>query len=597
MIGERMENEFNELSQRIVEAIESVLKVDVTIMNSEMVRIAGTGKYKKELFKSVRRNTAFDICIRTGDTCIVEDIKASPLCVNCDNIEDCEEKADICVPIRYKEKLIGVIGAVAFNKAQRTKIIENKESYMNFIEKMASLLEAKYTELMISEENQKLSLRMDCILNSMKQVVIYFGKEGEVIYKNQELDILLKRVGFQERDNFPKLLWYNMKRTKLQNAENLENVEIVLNENGRDFVFLADITLIWGKNQKEEYLITLKDYNKIQMKIIRQTEGNSYSIDFDSIISTSSCMEEIKAMAKMVALSGSNILLDGESGTGKEIFARAIHNHSNRSEKPFIPVNCGAIPDMLLESELFGYEKGAFTGADKKKLGKFEIADGGTIFLDEVGELPFRLQAKLLRVLQEREVCRLGSNEIRKVDIRIISATNANLLEIIKLNQFREDLYYRLNIIPIHLPPLRERKEDICFLTEHYIGYYNSLFEKKIQGLSEESKRIFLEYIWPGNIRELQNVLEYAVCLETGPLISAELIGKRIEVNPIERREEKRAKSEITNYRDYEKQQMIQLIEQYCQLKHKKMMDKICEEMNISRSTFYRRSKKYGIQC
>jgi transcriptional regulator with PAS, ATPase and Fis domain len=301
-------------------------------------------------------------------------------------------------------------------------------------------------------------------------------------------------------------------------------------------------------------------------------------------------MKEVKEMAKSIASTESPVMIRGESGTGKELFARAIHYSSSRRTKPFIPINCGAIPDNLLESELFGYEKGAFTGANASKPGKFEIADGGTVFLDEIGELPPRLQVKLLRIIQEKEICRLGSNTTRMINVRILSATNADLEQRIRDGLFREDLYYRLNIFPIHIPPLREHKEDIEYLANYFLHYYNGQFEKEIKGLSEEVRKMFLSYTWPGNVRELQSVMEFAVCLETKDLLSGPLIHRRLnrEIN-MGFRAESAAEYSLKG----EKQVFLSLIKKYRDLSYKDMEKSICAELGISRATYYRKKKKY----
>jgi transcriptional regulator with PAS, ATPase and Fis domain len=213
------------------------------------------------------------------------------------------------------------------------------------------------------------------------------------------------------------------------------------------------------------------------------------------------------------------VLITGESGTGKELIARAIHRQGPRRERAFVAVNLAAIPEPLLESELFGHEKGAFTGAYQKKPGKFEMAHGGTLFLDEVGTLRVDLQAKLLRVLQEREIERIGGTRTIKVDVRIIAATNVNLKQAVKDRAFREDLYYRLNVVPLAVPPLRERREDIPALVTHFIEKYNREFGKAIRGISPGVLPVLLEYDWPGNVRELENIVERSVALVRGPVI------------------------------------------------------------------------------
>lgn len=231
------------------------------------------------------------------------------------------------------------------------------------------------------------------------------------------------------------------------------------------------------------------------------------------IVSRSRRMHAIFKMIGKIAKASSNVLITGESGTGKELIARAIHASSNRADKPFVAINCAAIPPELVESELFGHEKGAFTGAHIRSIGKFEFAHGGTIFLDEISSLRLELQAKLLRVLQEREFCRVGSHQLVKVNIRVIAATNTRLDEMVKHDRFRSDLYFRLNVIPINLPPLRQRKEDIPLLANYFLSKFNTSLQKRVGAISRDAMDVLEAYPWPGNVRELENIIERLVVL------------------------------------------------------------------------------------
>jgi formate hydrogenlyase transcriptional activator len=224
-------------------------------------------------------------------------------------------------------------------------------------------------------------------------------------------------------------------------------------------------------------------------------------------------MQKLARLVTQVARTTTTVLITGESGTGKELIARAIHHRGPRGDKPFVPVNPAAIPDALVESELFGHEKGAFTGAHQRKLGRFELAQGGTLFLDEIGLLRAEVQAKLLRVLQEREIERVGGTRSIKIDVRIVAATNVDLKRAVAAGAFREDLYYRLNVVPIAVPPLRARIEDVPRLVDHFVRRYNDEFKKHIQGFTPEALSLLTSYAWPGNVRELQNVVERAVIL------------------------------------------------------------------------------------
>jgi formate hydrogenlyase transcriptional activator len=251
---------------------------------------------------------------------------------------------------------------------------------------------------------------------------------------------------------------------------------------------------------------------------------------FEQIIGSSPALESVLEQVERVAPTDSTVLVLGETGTGKELIARAIHNLSSRCGRPFIKLNCAAIPFDLLESELFGHEKGAFTGAIAQKIGRFELADKGTLFLDEVGDIPLPLQPKLLRVLQEQEFERLGSGRTHQVDVRLVAATHRNLVEMVKRNEFRSDLYYRLNVFPVPLPPLRARREDISALVEHFVEIYAHRMGKHIDLISPETMSELTSYPWPGNIRELQNFIERSVILTSGNVLDSPLASLRSAV-------------------------------------------------------------------
>ncbi|HEU4436163.1 MAG TPA: sigma-54 dependent transcriptional regulator, partial [candidate division Zixibacteria bacterium] len=275
----------------------------------------------------------------------------------------------------------------------------------------------------------------------------------------------------------------------------------------------------------EELTVTLQKAREGQLllaenKFLKETIEAGYKDEL--ILGKSEKIKEILSLVARVAKSNSTVLILGESGTGKELVARAIHRLSTRAQKPFVALNSAALPETLLESELFGFEKGAFTGAVKSKPGKLEMASGGTFFLDEIGDLPLPLQAKLLRVLETQEIERLGATGTVKIDVRFLAATHQNLEEQVKAKTFREDLYYRLNVVSIKIPPLRERREDIAVLTEHFIRKFSSQMGKPFPILSRDAFEAMLAYGWPGNVRELENALERAVLLARGEQIDTE---------------------------------------------------------------------------
>jgi DNA-binding NtrC family response regulator len=245
-------------------------------------------------------------------------------------------------------------------------------------------------------------------------------------------------------------------------------------------------------------------------------------IEFDMVVGDSRVMAKVLDLVKQVSAADSTVLITGESGTGKEMLAREIHNHSLRTTGPFVVVDCGALVETLFESELFGHVKGSFTGAHETKHGRFEVANGGTVFLDEISNISLNIQAKLLRAIQEREVTRVGSNKPIKVDVRIIAATNEDLSRAVKEGKFREDLFYRLSVVPIHLPPLRQRKEDIPLLVDHFLAKYNKRAKKQVNSVNQGILKALMEYDWPGNIRELENTIERAVVLSKNDEIKSE---------------------------------------------------------------------------
>jgi formate hydrogenlyase transcriptional activator len=306
---------------------------------------------------------------------------------------------------------------------------------------------------------------------------------------------------------------------------------------------------------------------------------------FEQIIGNSPALESVLEQVEQVAPTDSTVLIQGETGTGKELIARAIHNLSARCGRPFVKLNCAAIPFDLLESELFGHERGAFTGAIAQKIGRFELADKGTLFLDEVGDIPPGLQPKLLRVLQEQEFERLGSTRTHQVDVRLVAATNRNLPDMVKRNEFRSDLFYRLNVFPVPLPPLRERREDIPALVEHFVEIYARRMGKQIDEISSQTMSELASYAWPGNIRELQNFIERSVILTSGnalkpPLASLRNAAEAESLGPV-------------TMEDAEREHIRKILEQTRWVVSGP--NGAAARLGIKRSTLYFRMQKLGI--
>jgi transcriptional regulator with GAF, ATPase, and Fis domain len=309
------------------------------------------------------------------------------------------------------------------------------------------------------------------------------------------------------------------------------------------------------------------------------------------MIGVSLAIQKVFELIEKVADTSATALITGESGVGKELVARAIHFNSSRRDKPLVVVNCGAIPEALLESELFGYEKGAFTGANTTRLGRFELADGGTIFLDEIGDMSFNLQVKLLRVLQERAFERIGGGKTIDVDVRIVAATNRNLDELVREGKFREDLFYRLNVVPINIPPLRDRKQDIPPLYVHFLERSNSVNNASVDGFSEEAMEILMEYDYPGNVRELQNLVERLVVLKKSGTIGIEDLPEKF-YSP-----GKRTYDQFDLNRGYDT--LVSEFEQALILKAldetKGVKSKAAQVLSMNRTTLIEKMKRLGI--
>ncbi len=311
--------------------------------------------------------------------------------------------------------------------------------------------------------------------------------------------------------------------------------------------------------------------------------------NFQNIVGNSSAMKEVFVLIKRVSEASTNVLITGETGTGKELVARAIHNNSERSDQSFIPVNCGAIPDNLYESEFFGYKKGAFTGANENHDGLFKSANGGTLFLDEIGDLPEHVQVKLLRVLQEKEVRAVGSNTSFNIDVRVVAATNKDLIEEVKKGNFREDLFYRLNVVEIHLPSLSERKDDIPSLVDHFVDRYNSELNRKVKGVDNAVMKALMNYEWKGNLRELENIIERAVLLTDSEYISLKELPSHLRPNI----------KVDSNYPDdlnealnaYEKQHILNVLE-----RAEWNRTEAAKTLGIDTSTLYRKMLKLEIK-
>ncbi|MBU5438087.1 sigma 54-interacting transcriptional regulator [Tissierella sp. MSJ-40] len=562
-----------------VQVISQVLKVDVQIIDSQYKRVAGTGYWQDKIDESIRDHAYITKRVfETGKNAIIHNPKENLICNNCNKKDNCMETMEISIPIKFGERIIGTIECVCTNKEQKEYIVNNENTYIVFIEQMAKLLESRVIEEIEKRKKLKVLDLLDNVLNKINEGVVIIDSDCNIVNFNNYAKNILK-------------IDTNLNRNI--NIESTGNMVLKLQEykikyNGNTFTVVGERYDVNYGNQEINEVIVFTSRETLKEQFL-ELSGSKHDIGLDKIIGNSKVVKELKRKISTVASSESTILITGESGTGKELVARALHNESNRADKPFVAVNCAAIPDSLLESELFGYSKGAFTGANPKgKIGKIELADEGTLFLDEIGDMPLYMQAKVLRVLEDKSIVKLGDLEEKLLNIRIVAATNKNLEEMIKENTFREDLYYRLNVIPINIRPLRERKEDIKILFSHFLKKYGNIFNKEVRAIDKDIWTYLYAYDWSGNIRELENTAEYSVnMLKNDEIISIEHLPSKILASRKPNIEIKITLDDVER----------QLIEEYLNtygssLEGKK---KAAEKLGISIATLYRKIKKYNI--
>jgi PAS domain S-box-containing protein len=447
----------------------------------------------------------------------------------------------------------------------------------------------------VQMEEIKKSKFFDIILNSVADGVFTIDGESRISFMNEAAERITgytmeEALGRNCYDIFRAdicLTRCALKET-IRTKNQIVNLPVtILNKEGKEIpISISTAVLKDEKGQIIGGVETFRDLSIIES--LRKELSQRYSLG--DIISKNHRIQDIFRILPDIAKSDSTVLIQGASGTGKELFAKAIHHLSSRKEAPLITVNCGAIPETLLESELFGYVKGAFTDAKKDKAGRFALADGGTVFLDEVGDMPFPLQVKLLRVLQEKEFEPLGSTSPVKVDVRIIAATNRDLFTLLQGGKFRDDLYYRLKVVKIELPPLSERRGDIPLLVNAFIQKMNARMEKHVMGVSTKAMKFLLEYDYPGNIRELENIIEHAFILCKDDLIRVECLPKEILEVP---RGRMGTEHLVEGEPPLERAEMA-IIENTLK-KHEGNRVKTAKELGMSRITLWRKMKKFGL--
>ena len=507
--------------QDIADTLASALNVDVAIADKNLTRIVGTGNFHDRIDGNCPEDSLFAKVLSTGEPKI--NINRGEDCINCSNSKHCSEHANISYPIKIEDEVIGVISFASFDLEQADIMRLKSEEYFNMLKQTAFMIEQEVTSIKITNKLKHDITEVNEIINCLNKGIIIVNSNNEIIHINSkalktlDLDISNQIIIEKSILNF-------ISDIKLQDTSNKDIVDCWTID-GKEVRVLYSINKILLEDNAFSLMVS---FDEIQDIInIAKTYENKERIYFSNIIGNSKSILEAINKSKIAASTDSTILIQGDSGTGKELFAKSIHNESMRKDGPFIAINCASIPENLIESELFGYEKGAFTGANTSgKKGLVELANNGTLFLDEIGDLPLYLQTRLLRVLQERAIDKIGGGQSIDVNIRVISATNKDLKQLVQEGEFRLDLYYRLNVIPINLPSLNHREDDVFLLSEYIINRLCNRMNKEVKLLEDEVKNAFKTYQWIGNIRELENVLEHGICFSKDNYIRLEDLPK-----------------------------------------------------------------------
>ena len=583
--------------QQVAEAIASVLTVEVTIADERLRRIAGTGRYEGRIGGRLVKDSAFAAVLREGRGFIIANPREHAVCNTCEGKQSCEERAEVCCPIMLDGKIIGVIALIACDEAQYQILLANPDGLFDFLQRMADLLAGKIAGRERLEQLHAIQQQLTTLFDTVQEGIIAVDRNGKIVNINaaaaKMLQVSQKPVLGKE---LALLLSGLPLADSLATGHDVFNREAFRLIRGQRVYYVATVKTWLGGTEVWGAVVTLREMAEVK-KIVSNFSTQEHCFSFEMILGDSPALAKAKQEAAQAAAGNVTVLIQGESGTGKELFARAIHNASARRDKPIIAINCAAIPEALLESELFGYEEGAFTGARRGgKPGKFELADGGTVFLDEIGDMSLSLQAKLLRVLQERKIERVGSTETTAIDVRIIAATHKDIEAMVRQGEFRQDLYYRINVFPLQIPSLRQRRQDLPLLIERFLARYRDKMAKNVEGIDADAYACLLEYGWPGNIRELENTIEYLVSIADGKIIEQRHIPQRIPIagktaqpgSPVQAQP-----TRLLTIAELEKRAIMSAIEQFGLTMRGKAQ--LTQVLGISKATLYRKLKQYNI--
>ena len=572
--------------QRFARMLASVLQLEVEIVDENLCRVAGTGAYGKFLGRQLSGNSRLlRHVLETKTEKVVTQSRFDPLCEGCDSKENCREKAFLGTPVILQDRCVGVISLIAVTHEQQEHISDNLREFSDYVRHISTIFVSKLLEDQGPGDN--ISKIFATMIDNMDQGVLVVDDESRVQFVNQTA---LKTLGVVQNNIIGKPIRF--RPLTFESNFTHGHMQHIVSWDDKSELIIGQLHNIQGRQ------LFLMAFHQSHTSFSVANAPDEPHIE--QLVGECRVMRQLKRLISRIAPSPSSVMVVGESGTGKEVVARAIHKLSGRRNKPFIAINCAAIPEQLLESELFGYVKGAFTGASANgKTGLIQAANTGTLFLDEIGDMPLMLQAKLLRAIEAREILPIGASSPIQVDIRIISATNQNLAQFIAEGKFREDLFYRLNVIPITLPPLRERQEDIELLVHYFLHLHTRRLGSVYPGIAPDVVEIVRKHRWPGNLRELSNLMEYLVnVVPSGEVIDSTLLPPNLLNNGTTEQSDVTEVSEAhlalddaggTALEEMEKQMIREALSRHNSKKQ------VADELGIGIATLYRKIKKYEL--
>ena len=572
--------------QRFARMLASVLQLEVEIVDENLCRVAGTGAYGKFLGRQLSGNSRLlRHVLETKTEKVVTQSRFDPLCEGCDSKENCREKAFLGTPVILQDRCVGVISLIAVTHEQQEHISDNLREFSDYVRHISTIFVSKLLEDQGPGDN--ISKIFATMIDNMDQGVLVVDADNRVQFVNQTA---LKTLGVVQNNIIGKPVRF--RPLTFESNFTHGHMQHIVSWDDKSELIIGQLHNIQGRQ------LFLMAFHQSHTSFSVANAPDEPHIE--QLVGECRVMRQLKRLISRIAPSPSSVMVVGESGTGKEVVARAIHKLSGRRNKPFIAINCAAIPEQLLESELFGYVKGAFTGASANgKTGLIQAANTGTLFLDEIGDMPLMLQAKLLRAIEAREILPIGASSPIQVDIRIISATNQNLAQFIAEGKFREDLFYRLNVIPITLPPLRERQEDIELLVHYFLHLHTHRLGSVYPGIAPDVVEILRKHRWPGNLRELSNLMEYLVnVVPSGEVIDSTLLPPNLLNNGTTEQSDVTEASEAhlslddaggTALEEMEKQMIREALSRHNSKKE------VADELGIGIATLYRKIKKYEL--